>query len=162
MGKRSIAAGEIKVSEVLIVSAKVGEGKRNVYEDCCWWASRVRLYKDRRRRLWVWFSCESKSSIDEGDVITESRFSVLNEQPDDGHYTDEQEQDCVVYDEITDGRQGWLLETTDAATEIRQESLYVGSKQLQQCRKEEHVILEWEPLDTKGFKSWRSVGWGNY
>ena len=68
---------------------------------------------------WVWISCELKSSIDEGVVTTRNRFSVLSEQPDEGHYSDEQDQDCVVYDEITDGGQGSLLETTDAATEIR-------------------------------------------
>ena len=45
----------------------------------------------------------------------------------------------------------WWPETTDAVIERRQQSLYVGSKQLQQCRKEEHVILEWEPLNTKGY-----------
>ena len=33
--RRSIAAREIKVTEELIVSAKVGESKRIVYEDCC-------------------------------------------------------------------------------------------------------------------------------
>ena len=35
MVRRSLAAGEMRVSEVLTVSAKVGEGKRTVYEDCC-------------------------------------------------------------------------------------------------------------------------------
>ena len=35
MVRRSLAAGVMRVSDVLTVSAKVGEGKRTVYEDCC-------------------------------------------------------------------------------------------------------------------------------
>ena len=71
----------------------------------------------------------------------ESRFSVLNGWQDVGHCIGEQEHDCVDCDEIIDGGLGLLRETTDAATEKRQESPFVGSKRLQQYRKEAHVVL---------------------
>ena len=73
-------------------------------------------------------SYKSKSSVDKGVAIAENKFSVLSGWEDVRLCIGGQDQDCVVFDEITDGGLGLLPETTDAATEKRQENPFVGSK----------------------------------
>ena len=55
---------------------------------------------------WVLISYESKSSVDKGIAIAENKFSVRRGWEDVRLCIGGQDQDCVVFDEITGGGPG--------------------------------------------------------